>query len=118
MNAQAQLDRCVASGDITSQACTGIHRNATGNIDSFNNTLQNLGSVNTSGFDFGAVWRGPQTGIGQFNVNWQNTYVQKYEAKNELGAREPRSVGLELTDSGIPRLTSVLGTAGPRGRGR
>lgn len=115
VNAQAQLDRCVASGDVTSAACTGIHRNATGSIDSFNNTLQNLGSIHTSGFDFGAVWRGPQTGVGQFNLNWQNTYVQTYESKNELGSREPRSVGIELTDSAIPRLSSVLGTGWVKG---
>ncbi|WP_266169542.1 TonB-dependent receptor plug domain-containing protein [Dyella subtropica] len=109
LDAQTKLDRCVASASLTSVFCQGIHRNATGNIDGFDATLQNLGTVNTSGFDFGANWHGPDTSYGRFNVNWQNTYVQKYEAKNGVGAREPRTVGLELNNSAIPRLHSTFG---------
>jgi iron complex outermembrane receptor protein len=114
-DAQTELNRCVASADATSAACQGIHRNATGNIDAFDNTLQNLGTIHTDGYDFGVNWRGPETGIGRFTANWQSTYVSKYEAKNEAGDREPRTVGLELTDSAIPRLTSNLGVGWSRG---
>lgn len=108
LDAQTKLDRCVASADPNSTFCQGIHRNATGNIDGFDNTLQNLGRINTSGFDFGVNWRGPETGIGRFHANWSSTYVRKYEARNGFGQLEPRTVGLELNNSAIPRLTSNL----------
>ncbi|HEX7111880.1 MAG TPA: TonB-dependent receptor, partial [Mizugakiibacter sp.] len=114
-DAQTQLNRCVASGDLNSAFCQGIHRNATGNIDGFNNTLQNLGRVDTSGWDFGAIWKSPQWSFGQLTANWQSTYVEKYEAKNEAGDLEPRTVGIEVTDSAIPRLTSVLGLGWAQG---
>ncbi len=108
LDAQTKLNRCVASGDDGSFFCNGIHRNATGNIDGFDATLQNLGTIDTRGWDFGANWLGPDSRIGVFNVNWQSTYVSKYESGNKAGSFEPRSVGLELNDSAIPRLTSNL----------
>lgn len=108
LDAQTKLNRCVASGDAGSFFCSGIHRNATGNIDGFDATLQNLGTVETSGWDFGANWRGPDSSIGTLTVNWQSTYVDKYKAGNKAGSFEPRSIGLELNDSAIPRLTSNL----------
>ncbi|MCW8807457.1 MAG: TonB-dependent receptor, partial [Rhodanobacter sp.] len=108
LDAQTKLNRCVDSGSLTSVFCTGIHRNPTGNIDGFDATLQNLGTVDTNGWDFGANWRGPESGIGVFSANWQSTYVAKYKAGNKAGNIEPRSVGLELNDSAIPRLTSNL----------
>lgn len=108
-DAQTQLNRCVASGDPTSEFCTGIHRNATGTIDGFNNTLQNLGTIHTDGYDFSAAWHGPQSDIGQFRANWSSTYVASYRARGGSGALEPRTVGIEVTDSAIPRLTSNLG---------
>jgi iron complex outermembrane receptor protein len=108
LDAQTKLDRCVDSASLTSSFCEGINRNATGNIDAFDSTLQNLGVVDTSGFDFGTTWHGPESSFGRFTVDLQNTYVKKYEASNGAGATEPRSVGLELNDSAIPRLTSIL----------
>lgn len=108
LDAQTKLNRCVDSGSPSSVFCAGIHRNATGNIDGFDNTLQNLGLINTSGWDFGANWRGPESAIGVFTANWQSTYVSNYRASNKAGNVEPRSVGLELNDSAIPRLSSNL----------
>ncbi len=109
LDAQTKLNRCVASGDAASPFCTGIHRNPTGTIDGFDNTLQNLGTIHTDGYDFGVNWRGPQTDVGQFRANWSSTYVASYVARNGVGEREPRTVGIELNDSAIPRLTSNLG---------
>jgi iron complex outermembrane receptor protein len=108
LDAQTLLNRCVESGSPTSEFCSGIHRGATGNIDNFNDTLRNIGQIDTRGWDFGATWRSPETPIGVFNANWQNTYVTKYIAGDAGGDVEPRTVGLELKDSSIPRLTSVL----------
>ncbi|TAL84574.1 MAG: TonB-dependent receptor [Rhodanobacter sp.] len=115
LNPQTKLNRCVDSADPNSVFCSGITRNATGNINGFNATLQNLGTIDTSGWDFGLNWRGPQSDLGVFTANWQSTYVAKYIAGNKAGNVEPRSVGLELTDSAIPRLTSNLGFGWSRG---
>lgn len=114
-DAQTQLNRCVESGSLTSAYCVGIHRNATGNIDGFNNTLQNLGQVETSGYDIGVQWRGPETAIGQFTAGLQGTHVIRYEAKNETGNLEPRAVGIEVTNSAIPSWASNLSLGWQRG---
>lgn len=115
LDAQTKLDRCAAAGDPNSEFCQGIHRNSTGTIDGFDNTLLNLGNIETAGWDFGANWRGPESSIGVFSLNWQNTYVSKYVAGSKAGDVEPRTVGLELTDSAIPRLTSTLDLAWSHG---
>ena len=108
LDPQTKLNRCVDSGSNSSVFCTGIHRNATGNIDGFDATLQNLGNIDTHGWDFGVNWRGPESSIGVFRANLQGTVVGKYVASNKAGNVEPRTVGLELNDSAIPRLTSNL----------
>jgi iron complex outermembrane receptor protein len=106
-DAQTQLNRCVATLDPTQ--CAGITRAANGSIDGFNNTLRNLGKVDTSGYDFGINWLGLETGIGRFGANWQMTYTADYEAvSSDTGLKEPRGVGVEVTDSGIPRWRSSL----------
>ncbi|MEO9080270.1 MAG: TonB-dependent receptor [Rhodanobacter sp.] len=105
---QTKLNRCVISGDASSSSCDGIVRNHTGNFSMFDNALQNLGHISTNGFDFGLNWRSPQTRIGTFTANWNSTYVSDYEAINSAGRREPRVVGFELTNSAIPRLTSIF----------
>jgi iron complex outermembrane receptor protein len=108
LDAQSRLNRCVTGGNPSAEACTNIVRSRTGDFAQFDNLLLNLGSIQTSGFDFGFNWRGPQTAIGSFTADWNNTYVQKFEAIDANGRREPRTVGVELSDSAIPRLTSVV----------
>jgi iron complex outermembrane receptor protein len=108
LDAQSRLNRCVASGSSSSEPCTNIVRSRTGDFAQFDNLLLNLGTVKTSGFDFGFTWRGPQTSIGSFSADWNNTYVQKFEAIDANGRREPRTVGVELSDSGMPRLNSTF----------
>ncbi len=101
-DAQTQLDRCVATLDPV--FCDGIGRSSGGNINAFDNTLYNLGRVNTRGFDFGFNWIGNETGIGTFGASLQATYVKKYEAiATDSGLAEPRGVGVEVADSGIPK---------------
>ena len=101
-DAQTQLDRCVASLDPV--FCAGITRSSGGNINGFNNTLFNLGKVNTKGADFGVNWLGNETGIGTFGASLQATRVFNYEAiASDSGLAEPRVVGVEVNDSGIPK---------------
>lgn len=107
-DAQTQLNRCVASGDPNSAFCSGITRGSSGDINAFNNSLRNLGSIDTQGYDFGITWDSPKTRFGGFGANIQTTYVESFEARaNDTGLREPRNVGVEVADSGIPRWRST-----------
>src|SRR5690349_10570747 len=101
-DAQTQLDRCVETLDPG--FCNGITRAANGSINGFNNTLRNLGKIDTKGYDFGINWLGNETGWGTFGSKLQLTYTQSYKAvATDTGAEEPRTVGIEVADSAIPR---------------
>lgn len=109
-DAQTLLDRCVDTLDPV--FCDNIGRSSGGNINRFNNTLFNLGRINTSGYDIGVSWFGNDTGIGAFNASLQTTWLKKFEAvATDSGLPEPRTVGIEVADSGMPkwRATANLG---------
>jgi iron complex outermembrane recepter protein len=106
-DAQTLLDRCADTLDPA--FCSVQSRNDAGYITFLNDTLANLGRVDTSGFDFAVNWIGADTDWGHPIANWQSTYVESYEAKDTVtGLPEPQGVGVEVTDSGIPRIRSTL----------
>jgi len=106
-NAQFQLNRCVDTLDAA--FCNGITRAPAGAINGFNNTLRNLGRIDTSGIDLGLNWLSPETSIGHFGANWQITYTKEYRAvASDTGAAEPTRVGVEVADSAIPRIRSTF----------
>ncbi|MDW8478629.1 MAG: TonB-dependent receptor [Xanthomonadales bacterium] len=67
VDAQTQLNLCVAQGP-GSPFCQGITRNPTGAIQEFNNRLQNLGRIETDGFDLSVGWGLPSFGFGEFDL--------------------------------------------------
>ena len=105
IDAQTQLDLCVETLDPI--YCGGITRASTGDINGFNNRLQNLGSIKTSGWDFDVFWTFPQSDFGQFRFDWSNTFVSEYEARGADGSLQPRRPGVEVNDSAIPEWTST-----------
>ncbi|MCB1578837.1 MAG: TonB-dependent receptor, partial [Xanthomonadales bacterium] len=108
-DAQTQLRRCVDTLDPI--FCDGISRSSGGNINGFDNTLFNLGKINTKGVDLGISWLGNETGIGTFGASLSATRVSSYEAiATDSGLSEPRVVGVEVNDSAIPdwRATARL----------
>ena len=108
-DAQTLLDRCVATLDPV--FCDGIGRSSGGNINHFDNTLFNLGRVETKGIDFGINWLGNETGIGTFGAVLQTTWLDSYRAvASDSGLAEPREPGIEVGDSGMPewRATARL----------
>lgn len=113
-DAQDVLNACVASGSASSPFCSGIKRNATGTIASFQNRLANIGTIETSGVDFNVDWA-LETGIGRIGASWQNTYVDSYVAKDSFGNEFSRTVGVEENDSAIPRVQSRLALDWSRG---
>lgn len=105
IDAQTQLELCVATLDPT--FCSGISRASTGDINGFNNRLQNLGVIKTDGWDIDLFWTLPETRFGQFKINWLNTLVGRYEAFGADGSLQPRRPGVEVNDSAIPEWTST-----------
>lgn len=101
-DAQTQLNRCVETLDPV--YCDDIGRSSGGNINRFDNTLFNLGRVETKGYDLGVNWLGNETGIGTFGASVQTTYLKHYRAiATDSGQAEPRDVGVEVADSGMPK---------------
>jgi len=58
--------------------CDSVPRNVAGRIGLVDNQLQNIGGIEASGFDIALNYVGPDTGIGQFNVNVNATYLDEY----------------------------------------
>lgn len=107
-DAQSIMDRCIDTRDAT--ACASYTRNDRGQITRFEDILANLGTINTSGWDFTAHWLLPETGWGQLGFDWKSTWVTRYELINESGQTEPKEPGVEVNDSAIPEWTSTLTT--------
>lgn len=104
-DAQAILDRCVATLDPV--ACAAYDRSARGQIIRFDDLLDNLGTIHTSGWDFHAGLVTPEAGWGQLRFDWKTTWVTEYELVNESGDAEPRRPGREINNSAIPEWTST-----------
>lgn len=105
-DAQAIMDRCIDSRDPA--ACASYTRNDRGQITRFEDILANLGTINTSGWDFNVHWLLPETSWGQLGFDWKATWVTRYELVNESGQPEPRRPGVEVNDSAIPEWSSNL----------
>jgi iron complex outermembrane recepter protein len=84
LDAQYQIDRCF--GGMVDAYCTGIQRNAGGTISSFSNQLQNIGGINTRGFDLSLTYRAPRKPFGRFRVTSQSSYLLAYEEIIPAGA--------------------------------
>jgi iron complex outermembrane receptor protein len=108
IDAQTQLDLCVQTLDPI--YCGGITRAATGDINGFNNRLTNLGVIETAGWDVDVFWLLPESSLGQFKIDWRNTFVTGYDAVGAAGQRQPQGVGIEVVDSAIPAWTSTFVT--------
>ena len=106
LDAQTQLDRCVSTLDPV--FCGGISRASTGDINGFDNTLLNLGTIKTEGYDASIEWALPSYSFGKLSTALQATYVEKYEAVSDVtGLPEPERVGVEVSDSAIPRVRGL-----------
>lgn len=106
-DAQTQLDRCVATLDPA--FCSGIARASTGDINAFDNTLLNIGTVDVKGYDFTFNWGGPVTPYGQFGMTLNATFMDQYKTvSKDTGLEEPRREGVETNDAGIPEWRANL----------
>jgi iron complex outermembrane receptor protein len=110
LDAQVQINRCVASLDPA--LCAGISRTPSGVINGFANQLQNIGAIKTKGWDLNIRWSLPELSWGRFGVLWQTNHLNEYTevipATN--GFQNVTRVGTEKGDLGAayPRWKSTL----------
>ncbi|NNF50107.1 MAG: TonB-dependent receptor [Woeseiaceae bacterium] len=73
------IDACAETADPT--LCAGVPRTSSGQLDVVNNTLQNIGAIEASGFDVAVNYLSPETSFGQFNVRLNATKLSEYEER-------------------------------------
>lgn len=58
--------------------CDSAPRSVSGRLDVISNPLQNIGAIESSGFDLVVNYLSPEFGIGQFNVAVNATHLDEY----------------------------------------
>ncbi len=76
LNPGAVIEACVNTLDPF--FCDSVSRSSSGSIGVIENQLQNIGSIEASGFDLAINWVGPDTGIGQCGINLNAIYLDEY----------------------------------------
>jgi iron complex outermembrane receptor protein len=116
LDIQALLNACVLTGNGTDPAlCAPFTRQGSGNLNPPNNFLANLGSIKTDGIDFKIDWRGNEMSWGTLSAGLQASHTNKFEAIDTLGIVSQRAVGIEVSDSAIPKLQANMQLGWDRG---
>lgn len=105
-DAQTILNQCVATNDPS--VCSAISRGSTGAINRFENTLTNIGRIETSGWDFNVNWTSPAYDWGQLSAVWTNSFVDEFVEFNptDTGLQATDLAGIERNDRGFPEWQS------------
>ncbi|TBR40157.1 MULTISPECIES: TonB-dependent receptor domain-containing protein [Dyella] len=98
VNASSILNYCYVSNDPS--FCDRFTRNSSGVVDSLNESLTNLGSLKTEGYDVGIHYRLPETSFGRFRIASDSTYLTKYETVSGPGMPRVNAVGFMTNGSG------------------
>ena len=85
--AQTSAAICYATNDPNNPYCQLIQRSANGFINAIYQPSVNLGNLSSSGVDFGARYRFPETSYGNFTASFQTTYLSQYN--NEVAPGQP-----------------------------
>jgi len=100
------LRDCYVLGDAS--RCAGVTRAADGHISAMTYGVANLGQMETEGYDLGVKYRLPELGIGNILIDWQTSYVSKYDEAGQNGAGDNIMIG-RVGEPGIFRVRSNLG---------
>ena len=97
------LDACAETLDPV--ACSNIDRSASGAVGLVYNRLVNIGSIEASGLDLGLNYLAPVTGIGQFDVRVNATYLDNYTeiTNNADGTQTVNDLTGTITDQTFQR---------------
>ncbi|HVA55162.1 MAG TPA: TonB-dependent receptor [Gammaproteobacteria bacterium] len=120
LSGQAILSGCYVTGNVSD--CSRITRGPAGAITVLNDSVANVGSVLTDGFDIGANYAFPSTSVGNFKAGVIGTYTRNYQITTPNAGAPPtvvQLVGVERGGTvfpfGVPRWkinTSLQWTTG------
>jgi iron complex outermembrane receptor protein len=71
------IDACVNTLDPL--FCDNTPRTSSGQLDTVQNRLQNIGAIDASGMDIAFSYLSPETGVGTFTVDIDATYLDEYK---------------------------------------
>ncbi|NNG12060.1 MAG: TonB-dependent receptor, partial [Halobacteria archaeon] len=71
------IDACVATLDPA--FCDNTPRTSSGQLDTVQNKLQNIGAIDASGYDIAFSYLSPETGVGTFTLNIDATHLDEYK---------------------------------------
>lgn len=100
------LNFCYVRNDPT--YCGSFTRAADGRITSLDESLVNLGSLRTEGYDLGMHYRFPQTRFGEFTVLSDSTYLKDYTQRSSASAEPRQLAGYMNGVQGLYRVRSNL----------
>jgi iron complex outermembrane recepter protein len=100
------LNFCYVRNDPT--YCGRFTRAANGSITSLDESLVNLGSLRTEGYDLGLHYRFPQTSFGEFALLSDSTYLKDYTQRSSASAEPRQLAGYMNGVQGLYRVRSNL----------
>ena len=103
-------EQCVATG--SDQFCGYINRFGDGTILQILQPTINLGSLETSGYDFSVNYLAPSTDFGDFRFGWDATYTQDYDNTVVAGGPVTEVAGTYDRQYGNLAKWRMLGTIG------
>jgi len=71
------IDACVATLDPA--FCDNTPRTSSGQLDTVQNKLQNIGGIDASGYDIAFTYLSPETSAGTFTLNVDATHLDEYK---------------------------------------
>ena len=103
------LRDCYVLGN--SARCESVVRAPDGHVSALTYGTANLGKMETEGYDLGIKYRLPELAIGQFNIDWQTSYLSQYNEAGENSNGDPIMIGLvgQSGDTTLFRVRSNLG---------
>ncbi|WP_305884055.1 TonB-dependent receptor domain-containing protein [Luteibacter flocculans] len=100
------LNFCYVRNDPT--WCGRFTRAASGEIVQLDESLANLGSLRTEGYDLGMHYRFPETRLGEFTLLSDSTYLSDYTQVSSPGAAPRHLAGYMNGVQGLYRVRSNL----------
>ncbi|SFR85037.1 iron complex outermembrane recepter protein [Stenotrophomonas maltophilia] len=106
------LRDCYVLGDAS--RCAAHTRAGDGHINGMTYGLANLGQMETQGYDLGIKYRLPELAIGQFAIDWQTSYLAKYDEQGQNADGDNITIG-RVGEPGLFRVRSNLGLTWSKG---